>query len=117
MNTSELFFPAGWLALTSEQSAHVKSVLGKDVTVIPVYNVVPLGANNAYMPLTAVPGLACLVVHELAHAAAHAQGEQTRALPGDEQESHENRPFSSDSRVPVRPGDDEAAKNAKLKPK
>ncbi|MDM5180396.1 hypothetical protein PO883_24750 [Massilia sp. DJPM01] len=117
MNTSALFFPAGWLALSSEQSAHIKSVLGKDVSAVPVYNVVSLGANNAYVPLNAVPGLACLVVHDMAHAAPQAQGEQPRALPGEEQESHENRPFSSDSRMPVRPGDDDAAKNAKLKPK
>ncbi|MDQ1833177.1 hypothetical protein [Massilia scottii] len=117
MNTSELFFPAGWLALSSEQSAHIKSVLGKDVTAVPVYNVVACGANNGYQPLNAVPGMACLVVHEGTQPQLDAQGEQVRALPGDTQQLHGHQQFSSDSRVPLRPGEEDAAKNAKLKPK
>ncbi|RSZ56805.1 hypothetical protein HF313_30185 [Massilia atriviolacea] len=101
MNSSEVFIPAGWLALSGEQSAHIKSVLGQDVSAVPVYNVVSRGANKGYQPLNIVPGLACLVVHEDSHQQFGTHGEQARALPGDM----------------ARQGEDDAARNAKLKAK
>lgn len=116
MNSSEGFFPAGWLALSSEQSAHIKAVLGKDVSAVPVYNVVPLGANNGYQLLNVVPGLACLVVHEFAQQQFDAQGVQLHALPdGQSGNGQEGHGYSADARSMARQGDDEAAKNAKLK--
>jgi hypothetical protein len=118
VNSSEVFFPAGWLALSSEQSAHIKSVLGKDVSAVPVYNVVSRGANSGYQPLNVVPGLACLVVHEDAYQQFDAQGGPLHALPDDlSRASHESASFGTDARSTARQGDDEAAKNAKFKQK
>lgn len=126
MNSSEGFFPAGWLALSSEQSAQIKAVLGKDVSAIPVYNVVPLGANNGYQPLNVVPGLACLVVHEFAQQQFDAQG-VPHALPDDLARYPHNgngagngigngNASGPDARATARLGEDDM-RNAKLKPK
>lgn len=119
MNSSEVFIPAGWLALSSEQSAHIKSVLGQDVSAVPVYNVVARGANSGYQPLNVVPGLACLVVHEDSQQQFGAYGEQARALPGDtSREAHDGTGVGADVRSMARHGsDEEAARNAKLKSK
>ncbi|NHZ90839.1 hypothetical protein F2P45_17680 [Massilia sp. CCM 8733] len=116
MNSSEVFFPAGWLALSSEQSAQIKSVLGKNVSAVPVYNVVAMAGNSGYQPLNVVPGLACLVVHEGAQQPFGAQDQSSRALPDDMgHESHGGSSFGTDARSIARQGEDEAAKNAKLK--
>lgn len=118
MNSSEVFFPAGWLALSSEQSAQIKSVLGKDVSAVPVYNVVALGANNGYQPLNVVPGLACLVVHEGAQQQSGAYGQQQGVLPDEmSRSSQDGYGTGADTRSMLRQGEDEAAKNAKLKAK
>ncbi|NHZ37232.1 hypothetical protein [Massilia rubra] len=117
MNSSEVFFPAGWLALSSEQSAQIKSVLGKDVSAVPVYNVVALAGNNGYQPLNVVPGLACLVVHEGARQQFGAHDESLRALPDDMGRESGGSSFGRDARSMTHQGDDEAAKNAKLKQK
>ncbi|UOD31504.1 hypothetical protein INH39_07355 [Massilia violaceinigra] len=117
MNSSEVFFPAGWLALSSEQSAQIKSALGKDVSAVPVYNVVALAGNSGYQPLNVVPGLACLVVHEGARQQFGAQGESLRALPDDIGRESGGSSFGRDARPMTHQGDDEAAKNAKLKQK
>lgn len=118
MNSSEVFIPAGWLALSSEQSAHIKSVLGQDVSAVPVYNVVSRGANNGYQPLNIVPGLACLVVHEDSHQQFGTHGDHARALPGDtSRDAHDGTGVGADVRSMARQGDDEAARNAKLKTK
>lgn len=117
MNSPEVFFPAGWLALSSEQSAHIKAVLGKEVSAVPVYNVVSRGANHGYQPLNVVPGLACLVVHEGGHRHAGAQGEPLRALADDPAHAAQDGAAGTEAKSMARPGDDEAARNAKLKQK
>jgi hypothetical protein len=122
VNASEGFFPAGWLALSSEQSAQIKAVLGKDVSAVPVYNVVARDANNGYQPLNVVPGLACLVVHEGAQRYGDAQAgvhaDALRALPDDlARAAQDGVVAAADPRATARQGDDEAAKNARLKQK
>lgn len=118
MNSSEVFFPAGWLALSSEQSAQIKSVLGQDVSAVPVYNVISRGANNGYQPFNVVPGLACLVVHEDSYQQVGASGQQARALQGDmSRDAHDGSAVNPDARSMARQGDDDAARNAKLKTK
>ncbi|SIT49041.1 Hypothethical protein [Paraburkholderia ribeironis] len=63
MESSELFFQLGRLSLTKEQSSQIESALGKSVESVPLFRVVAVSAEDRYVPLAGIPGVAGVIVH------------------------------------------------------
>jgi hypothetical protein len=82
MQRQETYLPIGSLSLTKEQSDLIKSSFERSLDSLSLFRAVPVSAEDAYVPLHGVPGLAGIVVHYGAVAdEAQRGGEVIAALP------------------------------------
>lgn len=63
MNTAEIFSPIGWLQLNEEQAQILKKEIGVEATALPLFDVVGIGRNDVFVPVTGISGLTGLVFH------------------------------------------------------
>lgn len=120
MESSELFFQIGRLSLTKEQSSQIESALGKSVQSIPLFHVVAVSAEDRYVPLAGIPGIAGLIVHYGQQQEKPKEGEQIIASLLDEMagESDVNPIFAAHTKLMApRPPEAERPESSKGKGK